>query len=259
MIQCYRLMGSGGIVFLRHRKKETKKQMYEYKGRVRYSECDRHGKLSIAGVINYLQDVAILHSEDKMVGVDYLADEEMGWVVTNYTMNIRRFPKLGEEITVRTYPHSMRACVALRSFEMLDEKGERFAEAISTWALMNIKDFKPVKISEEIIAAYQPMICPEFSPEPVKARPQGEEERVGHFTVSEAEIDTNGHMNNGAYARIAEKFLPDGFEFTSCTYVYKKMLFIDEKAEVFTSKTDDGSTQIIFRKDGELSFLAQFK
>lgn len=233
--------------------------MYEYKGRIRYSECDRFGRLSIAGVINYLQDVATLHSEDKNVGLSYLAEHDMGWVVTNYTMNITEFPKMGEEITIRTYPHSMRACVAFRTFEMLDGRGERFAEVISSWALMNIKEMKPVKVTDEMLAAYDPLICPDFSPATVKAKPEGEEKRVGSFTVSEAEIDTNGHMNNGAYARIAEKFLPEDFKFTSCVYIFKKMLFLDEKAEVFTSETSDGSLQIIFRKEGELCFMAQFR
>ncbi len=233
--------------------------MYEYKGRVRYSECDRFGRLSIAGVINYLQDIATLHSEDKNVGLAYLAERDLGWVVTNYTMNIREFPKMGEEITIRTYPHSMKACVAYRTFEMVDSRGVRFAEVISTWALMNIKEMKPMKVTDEMLAAYNPLVCPDFSPAPIKVRPEGEEECVGSFTVSEAEIDTNGHMNNGAYARVAEKFLPDDFKFTSCVYVFKKMLFFEEKAEVSTSKTADGSLQIIFRKEGEMCFMAQFK
>ncbi len=233
--------------------------MYEYKSRVRYSECDRFGRLSIAGVINYLQDTATLHSEDKGVGLSYLAERNMGWVVTNYTMRITEFPKMGEEIIIKTYPHSMKSCVAYRSFEMIDGKGERFAEVISTWALMNIQEMKPVKAPEEMLEAYMPLVCPDFSPATVKVKPEGEEERVGGFTVSEAEIDTNGHMNNGAYARVAEKYLPEEFKFTSCVYAFKKMLFFEEKAEVFTSVTADGSRQIIFRKDGEVSFIAQFK
>ncbi len=233
--------------------------MYEYKGRIRYSECDRYGRLSIAGVIDYLQDIATLHSEDMNVGLAYLAERDLGWVVTNYTMNIRSLPKMGEEITIKTYPHSMKACVAARSFEMIDKKGERFAEAISTWALMNIKEMKPAKVTDEMLTAYDPLIRPEFTPETLKLKAEGDEEKVGEFKVSEAEIDTNGHMNNGAYARIAEKFLPDGFSLQSCAFAYKKMLFLDENAEVYRKVTDDGTVRILFKKDNEVCFIAQFK
>ncbi len=232
--------------------------MYEYTGRVRYSECDRFGKLSTAGVINYLQDTATLHSEDKKVGLAYLAEHNIGWVVTNYTMRIRELPKMGDRITIRTYPHSMRACVAYRSFEMLNGKGERFAEVISTWALMNIKEMKPVKVTDEMLAAYDPLICPDFSPNSVKLKAEANGEKVGEFVVTEAEIDTNGHMNNGAYARIAEKFLPEDVKFENMVYSFKKMLFLDDKAEIFKAVTTDGSIQVQFMKNGEQIFLAQF-
>ena len=232
--------------------------MYEFKSRVRYSECDRFGRLSISGVINYLQDTATLHSEDKNVGLSYLKEHDEGWVVTNYTMNINDFPKMGEEITVRTYPHDMKSCVAYRSFEMLDGRGKRFAAVNSTWTLMNIRELKPVKVSEEMLKAYDPLICPDFTPVSVKLKPEGTEEKVGAFKVTEAEIDTNGHMNNGAYARIADKFLPEDHKISSCAFQYKKMLFLDDEAQVFRAEKADGGLQIIFRKDGEICFMAEF-
>ena len=159
---------------------------------------------------------------------------------------------------VRTYPHDMKSCVAYRSFEMLDGSGKRFAAVNSTWALMNIRELKPVKVSEEMLKAYDPLICPDFTPVSVKLKPEGTEEKVGAFKVTEAEIDTNGHMNNGAYARIADKFLPEDHKISSCAFQYKKMLFLDDEAQVFRAEKADGGLQIIFRKDGEICFMAEF-
>ena len=38
--------------------------MYTFTSRVRFSETDENGKLSLAGIMNYLQDCRVFHSED---------------------------------------------------------------------------------------------------------------------------------------------------------------------------------------------------
>ena len=46
--------------------------MYELQSRVRYSELDADARLSIIGIMNYLQDCSTLQSEDCGVGLDWL-------------------------------------------------------------------------------------------------------------------------------------------------------------------------------------------
>ena len=38
--------------------------MFEFTSRVRYSECAPDYRLSLAGLVNYLQDCAVFHAED---------------------------------------------------------------------------------------------------------------------------------------------------------------------------------------------------
>ena len=38
--------------------------MYEFEGRIRYSECDDTGRLSIFSLVNYFQDCSTFQSEE---------------------------------------------------------------------------------------------------------------------------------------------------------------------------------------------------
>ena len=46
--------------------------MYTFDSRVRYSETDEEGRLTVTGIINYMQDCSTFQSEDARVGVEYL-------------------------------------------------------------------------------------------------------------------------------------------------------------------------------------------
>ena len=46
--------------------------MYSFKSRVRFSETDTDKKLSVASLMNYLQDCSIFQSEDIGAGFSYM-------------------------------------------------------------------------------------------------------------------------------------------------------------------------------------------
>lgn len=54
--------------------------MYALHSRVRYSEADEKGRLSVSGIMNYLQDCCTMQAEDLGVGLSYLAEPHIGWL-----------------------------------------------------------------------------------------------------------------------------------------------------------------------------------
>ena len=52
--------------------------MYTFDSRIRYSETDETGALSLLGVINYMQDCSTFQSEDIGLGVEYLEKKRRG-------------------------------------------------------------------------------------------------------------------------------------------------------------------------------------
>ena len=58
--------------------------MYSFDSRVRYSEVDEYRKLSLTGVINYMQDCSTFQSEDLNMGIDYLAEKHRAWLLSSW-------------------------------------------------------------------------------------------------------------------------------------------------------------------------------
>ncbi len=81
--------------------------MYTIESRVRYSECDETGKLSLVGVMNYLQDCSTFHSEDIGRGFKQLGSEGYAWVLATWQIQVDRLPLLrsGTEGTLRQDRH----------------------------------------------------------------------------------------------------------------------------------------------------------
>ena len=55
--------------------------MYTFDSRIRYSEIDRSGRLSIPAVVDYFQDCSAFQSEELGVGVEYLANKKRAWIL----------------------------------------------------------------------------------------------------------------------------------------------------------------------------------
>ena len=72
--------------------------MYTFTSRVRFSETDENGKLSLAGIMNYLQDCSVFHSEDVGNGTDVLKKRDRVWLLNSWQIIIKKRPRCCEYI-----------------------------------------------------------------------------------------------------------------------------------------------------------------
>ena len=68
---------------------------------------DEFGKLSVTGIMNYLQDCSTFQSEDLKLGLSYLYDKKRAWWLNTWQILIDRCPGLGERIKISTWPYEM--------------------------------------------------------------------------------------------------------------------------------------------------------
>ena len=64
--------------------------MYTFDSRVRYSETDSGGKLTMASLINYFQDCSTFQAEELGVGVEYLRERHLVWVLSAWQIVVER-------------------------------------------------------------------------------------------------------------------------------------------------------------------------
>lgn len=196
--------------------------MYSFNGRVRYSEVDREGFLTLASILDYFQDCSSFQSEELQVGIEFLAEKQVAWVLSSWQVEVKRYPAHGEKIIVSTWPYDFNGFFGYRNFTMKEEDGGILAFANSVWVQLDLQKGRPARILPEIAEVYQ--VSPKFPMEydSRKIRLLEEMKPKESFSVHKYHIDTNQHVNNGKYISMAQEYLPEGFKIGKMRAEYRK-------------------------------------
>ena len=73
---------------------------FSFDSRIRYSEVDSSCRLSLTGLTNYFQDCSVFHSQSHDVGIRFLADNHIAWVLSSWQICINRLPLLNEQVKI---------------------------------------------------------------------------------------------------------------------------------------------------------------
>ncbi len=199
--------------------------MYKFSSRIRYSEVDSKGKLSLESLLDYFQDCSTFHSEDIGVGLGYLEERHLAWVLSAWQIVADRYPKLCERVRIGTAPYGFKGFFGYRNFLMETEEGEKLACANTLWTLMDMEKMYPAKPTKEMLEAYEiedklPM---DYAPRKIALPMEG---GVGKepLEVARRHLDTNNHVNNGQYIRMAKEYL-------SAEYMERDMFLRQMRAE----------------------------
>ncbi len=202
--------------------------MYSFKSRIRYSEVNAERELDLSGIIDYFQDCSTFHSEDVGLGLDYLTDRGTVWMITNWHLKINRLPHFGDEITISTWPSSFNSMLGYRSFTMTDANGELLAAANSIWILMDVNKLRPVRTDSIAIEKYGLKEAFQMESSPRKLTIPAEYTVADSFPVNRSNLDTNQHVNNGQYIKMAMEYLPSDFVIKEVLVEYKKSALLGD-------------------------------
>ncbi len=219
--------------------------MYTINSRIRYSEVNKDKVLDYFGIINYFQDCSTFNSEDMGMGVGYLESRNRAWLMTSWHIVVNRFPKLFENIEVSTWPYDFSGMCGYRNFIIKDSVGEICALANSIWVLVDTIKNRPVRITEEDFFNYK--LEPKLNLEEVKRKINIPNNLTAFksFDVVKSDIDTNNHVNNGQYVRMAQEILPLGFLPTTMRAEYKKPATLSHIITPYLGEDDESYTVVL--------------
>lgn len=196
--------------------------MYSFESRIRYSEVDEEGKLTFHGILDYFQDCSSFQSEDLQIGVAFLKEKQVAWVLVSWQVEVARRPELGEQVLVGTWPYDFKGFYGYRNFIMKDKEGNVLASAASLWVLMDLQAGRPTRILPEMVAAYRMEPALPVGPVPRKMQLPKELAAYKPFAVQKFHLDTNQHVNNGKYILMAREYLPEDFRIGKMRAEYRK-------------------------------------
>ena len=182
---------------------------------------DCFGRLKASMLLYYIQEAAGNHFanlEDKSAP---LSGKNLFWAVSRHRVQVSRLPKLGETVTVETWPMPTTRVAYPRAVAFYDSEGNELARAVSLWVLMD-KDERTMLLPGKSgvlvdgiergteLAVPKSLMCRDL-----------QSSRTN--TVTYSLLDINGHMNNTRYLDWVDDLLPSGFhrqhsprEFTVC-------------------------------------------
>lgn len=235
--------------------------MYTFDGRVRYSEVGEDGCLGLQSLLDYFQDCSTFHSEDIGLGLEYMDKIRQVWLLSAWQICIGRYPRYGERIVVGTAPYEFRGFMGLRNFLMQTKEGEALAWANSIWTLMDREKMRPVKPNEDMRAGYVPEEKYPMDYAPRKITMPVDGQPMEAFTVKPHHLDTNHHVNNGQYVRMAAEYIPRDFFVEQLRVEYKNQAVLgDVICPVFAADKDKGLyTVALNREDGRPYSIVELK
>jgi acyl-ACP thioesterase len=202
--------------------------MYTFDGRIRYSECDSEGKLTLESLLNYFQDCSTFQSEDLGVGVACLKERHLGWVLASWHIVMEQTPHLLDEVEIGTFPYAFKGFLGSRNFFMKSKTGVYLAKADSLWSLICTDTGKPTRIPEDILNSYvaEPKLEMDYCPRKIMV-PDGGVTHAG-IEIRKHHLDTNKHVNNGQYIDMAAAYLPEHFVPDSLRAQYMKQAWLGD-------------------------------
>ena len=225
-------------------------EMYTFKSKVRYSETDSSGRLSLTALLNYYQDCVTFHSADAGLPLEELFKDNMAWVLMSWHIEIARMPRLGECIEVCTNPYRIGGFTGLRNFWMTGEDGERLNIADSTWALLDTRTGRPTHVRPDFADAYGlgERVELGWRSKPVRIGADAEV-LPGGIEVQSGMLDMNMHMNNAWYAHLAAERLPEGYAYSRLSIEYKQPAKLGDMPTVAREQDEDGVTIALMLAD----------
>lgn len=228
---------------------------------LRYSDFDYKDELTLTALLALVQESACLSADELGFGYDDLKPLNYGFLVVNTYCELRRPVRLGEKITVETWPLPPRHVIFERDYRVLAD-GEEVAALASRWCLVDMESFTlllPEKLGETNAK------CPYRNEKTVEVRdwkiPKLTEGReVYRMRVNVSHCDHYFHANNTRYL----DFFTDCFSMDELSQKHIKSFRIayekqaKEGRELSLVRQDfEGYTVCEARADGEV--LTRFR
>lgn len=236
---------------------------YSFSGRVRYSEIGENGLLTLPGVLNYFQDCSTFQSEAVGLGMKVLKERKRFWVLSAWQVIINRYPELGEDIRTSTWAYGFRGFMGMRNFTMDTEAGESLAYANTYWSYIDAENGLPVKLTPEDTRGYElpdgtmePKLDMDYAPR--KIRLPGECKEEENFVIQKHHLDTNHHVNNCQYVRMAMDYLPEDYQISQMRAEYKQQARLHDTICPVRATVDNKELILLNDTEGDPYAVVEF-
>jgi acyl-ACP thioesterase len=187
-------------VFLNYKKYIMEFSQFEFSEHILESrDVDTNSRLTIVAFCNYMQNLAGKSAEKRGFGITFMRQYGFVWVLVKVRAKISKYPFFSDKIKLETWVKGINRIVSDRHFIAYDSNGKKIADAITEWALLDVKSRRPQIIEKyfdtsKLTADKSAEVAP---PEKI-IFPENLSD-TGKRAVVYSDIDLNGHVSNIKY------------------------------------------------------------
>jgi len=217
------------------------KNYYDKEFELRYFEMDEFGVASPTTILTLLEEAAADHCFSINHSLYQLGEKNIGWVLISGFMQMERYPKYKEKITIRTWLSKYTVIKGFRENIIYDEQKNIIGRAKGLWIFFDIKRRRPTEIFSDIIDRWsfdneESTDCNISQKINATDNPDYEKQ----FKVYRYDTDMNKHVNNIRYLQWVVESIPA--EIADNYYLYS----IDGR---FISEANLGQTIVSLTKN----------
>lgn len=172
-------------------------EIYSFSKVLSTEDVDCYGRWRADRIFVMMQDAATAHSDVLGVGREPLLKKNVIWVLSRAELHMDKYPKIGDEVKINTWPGKMRHFFAPRFF-MIYANGEQIGCAAELWLIVDLEKRVMADPKQRGIE------MPSFELDAPLPLPSGAElPKEDGITVSRraryTDLDENMHVNNTSY------------------------------------------------------------
>lgn len=233
--------------------------MYSYEMNAGYSVMDESLRMKVTSILDCFQDAAIFEAENGgKINTRYLNEKNLVWLLSAWQIVIDRRPALNERIKVTTSPYDFKGFLGYRNFTIEGADDGVIVKAASIWTLIDTTRLMPAKPTQELLDGYDlsEKLVMDYAPRKIAILGEGVEQEP--FPVRKYQIDSNRHVNNVEYVKMALEFVDAPGQIRELRVEYKKAAHFGDLI-VPVVYGGDGKTQVQLKDtEGGLFAMVEF-
>jgi acyl-ACP thioesterase len=234
--------------------------MYSYNKKVGYSVTDSTLTMTIPAILDSFEDAATFEAQSGTVSMKNLSRMNIVWVLSSWQIDVERRPKLYENIKINTSPYDFKGFLGYRNFWIEGENGEIIVKAASIWTLLDTDNLRPTKPTEEVLKGYDLREKLDMEYAPRKIAIKGNPIEGESFKIRKYQIDSNKHVNNVEYVKLAMETLPVDKEVTRLRVEYKKSAHYGDTLKTLIYTSDNATCQVVLKdENNDITAVVEFK
>ena len=174
--------------------------MFEKQFELRYFEMNKFGEATAATILTLLEETASEHCSSINQGLFSLFNENIGWVLVSGTLEMYRYPKHREKITIKTWLSQYSTIKGFRENIILDGSQKVIGKARGLWLFFDVVKRRPAAIYNTFINQWginnEQALHNNLN---TKIAVLDNVLAIDEFTIRKYDTDMYGHVNNIKY------------------------------------------------------------